>query len=235
MDKIDFKNLNLFDLYKFKNDHDILSILPSKNNITCKNILNFLVNNEKNLLDTYYNSLLKYNEGVKKDDIIEYNNIKLWKKTIENFYFVLKIFKYLKKININEKIIKIYEIGCGFCDIYLFLNKLCLDNNIKIQYNIIDLDDWNTIIKIYLKKINSYGNNLEFINYSDIRDNNIIINNFDLLISKYAYSELNGHLRKLYLDRVVTYAKYVYIIWNYCWSAMKEHGIDHNFRTGEYY
>ena len=219
--------INNFSIYDLKYNDDNVKIFPNKPKHVCEKLLELIINKNPNLIKKYYKSLEKYNAGVLDKDIIEYSGYKLWKKTIENLYFSIDIIEYIKKKGLKN--LNIVEIGCGFGDIYIILNMMSDHYDIKFKYTIIDLDDWIKVIKTYFEKMNQNIDNLNFVNYSDITNNTYNIKKYDLCISKYAYSELNGHIRQLYINTIISNTLYNYIIWNYPWSACKEHGIDKYF------
>jgi hypothetical protein len=100
---------------------------------------------------------------------------------------------------------KIIEIGAGYGGQCLVLNKLFTPS----EYTIVDLDESSDLSKKYLK-INDI--NPRVIKISEIDDIN---ENFDIVISNYAYSELNKDLQDLYYDKIIKRSKNGYLTYNF--------------------
>lgn len=220
-------DINENNMSLFKNDENIKRILPDNDSYHCIKALKYIEINHSKIIDKYYDKLIKYNIGVEKKDLTTYKSYTLWNKTIENLLWSIQILEYIKKINKTN--ISIVEVGCGYADIYTFITIISDFYNINISYTIIDLKQWINKVKQYLIVNNIDITNVSFINYEDLCDGKRL-NNYDFFFSKCAYSELNGYIRKFYLDNVVSKCNYVYIIWNYLWNACREHGIDDYFK-----
>jgi hypothetical protein len=100
---------------------------------------------------------------------------------------------------------KIIEIGAGYGGQCLILNKLFSPS----EYAIVDLDESAKLSNKYLK-LN--GISPRIIKISDI-DN--IDEDFDIVISNYAYSELNKDLQDLYYDKIIKRSKNGYLTYNF--------------------
>lgn len=211
----------------FKNNKNIQAILSNESSSISLNTLKYIVKNHNKILETYYTEIKKYNIGVNNSELSTHNNYTLWNKSIENMFWSINLLEYIKKI--GKKEIRIVEVGCGFGDVYIFTNMFSELYNIKIKYTIIDLKDWIKKVKQYLSVNNIDISNITFINYEDLC-NSKKTEKYDVFFSKSAYSELNGYIRQFYIDNVVSKCNYIYIVWNYLWSACREHGVDEYFK-----
>ena len=100
--------------------------------------------------------------------------------------------------------LNITEIGIGFGGQALVISNL---SNPK-SYTLFDLPSVLNLSKKVLGKNDLYGT----FEYFDGRNPTSIES--DLLISNYAFSELNKDIQKVYLERVILKAKRGYITWN---------------------
>jgi putative sugar O-methyltransferase len=108
------------------------------------------------------------------------------------------------KLLFGGKFKSIVEIGGGYGgqlianDIYLKIDN----------YTVFDLDDVNMLIKKY---VNSFFTNL---NFNAISLNQYKVENIDLVISNYAFSELPKSVQIYYLEKVLKYASRGYLTLN---------------------
>jgi hypothetical protein len=100
---------------------------------------------------------------------------------------------------------KIIEIGAGYGGQCLILNKMF---NIS-EYSIVDLDEASHLSNKYL---NINGITPRIIKISDVAN---IDEDFDIVISNYAYSELDKNLQDLYYDRIIKRSKNGYLTYNF--------------------
>jgi hypothetical protein len=100
---------------------------------------------------------------------------------------------------------KIIEIGAGYGGQCVILNKLFNPS----EYAIVDLDESLELSNKYLK-IN--GINPRIIKISEIDSIN---EDFDVVISNYAYSELSKNLQDLYYDKIIKRSKHGYLTYNF--------------------
>jgi putative sugar O-methyltransferase len=100
---------------------------------------------------------------------------------------------------------KIVEIGAGYGGQCLIINKIF---KIK-EYSIIDLDEASTLSNKYLQKNDV---NPRIIKIKDVPS---IDEDFDIVISNYAYSELTKELQDLYYDKIIKRSKNGYITYNF--------------------
>jgi len=108
--------------------------------------------------------------------------------------------------------INIVEIGGGY-------GGQCLVGSLFTgfsSYTIYDLPEANLLQKKYLSL-----NNINNVSYFSTPDFNTNINNaieYDLLISNYAFSELNRQIQEEYLTKVLLNCKNGYMIMNFGWN-----------------
>ena len=108
------------------------------------------------------------------------------------------------KLLFGGKFNRIVEIGGGYGG-QLIANDIYL----KIDYyTVIDLDDVNMLIKKY---VNSF---LTTLTYNAISLNQYKVENIDLVISNYAFSELSKSIQIYYLEKVLKYASRGYLTLN---------------------
>ena len=118
----------------------------------------------------------------------------------------LKVLVDLEKYFGNLNQFSIAEIGAGFGG-----QAHAITSNFHIrQYSIYDLPEINELVKKFLSQLSD----IEFFKFEDGR--NIAFENvtYDLLISNYAFSELNRSLQEKYLRQVILKSKRGYITWN---------------------
>jgi putative sugar O-methyltransferase len=117
----------------------------------------------------------------------------------------IKVLSDLKNIfgDISDK--KIIEIGAGYGGQCLILNKLFTPS----QYSILDLDEASELSDKYLK-IN--GINARIIKIHEVYD---LDEDFDIIISNYAYSELSRELQDLYYDKIIKRSNNGYLTYNF--------------------
>jgi len=118
--------------------------------------------------------------------------------------------------NFNNK--KIIEIGCGYGGQCLILNKMF--NN--IDYTIIDLDEPSALTKKYL---NEHNINIKILPIDEV-DNNI--EEYDLVISTYAYSEICKDLQVSYYNNIIEKCKHGYFILNFISDAFNINSLTKN-------
>ena len=97
---------------------------------------------------------------------------------------------------------KIVEIGGGYGGLCKSISCLCDFD----QYHIYDIDAASKLQQKYLSQFNM--DNIFF--HTEIDE----IKEVDLVVSNYAYSELNGDLQEQYYEKVIKNAKKVYMILN---------------------
>jgi hypothetical protein len=100
---------------------------------------------------------------------------------------------------------KIIEIGAGYGGQCLIINKLFKPS----EYSIIDLDEASELSHKYL---NINGIESRIIKISEVND---IDEDFDIVISNYAYSELGKNLQDLYYDKIIKRSKNGYLTYNF--------------------
>lgn len=130
--------------------------------------------------------------------------------------------RYIKVLNdlINQlgslDDLNIVEIGGGYGGQCLILSKMFKFNS----YTIIDLTEPLQLAKKYLN-VNKIKN-VNFIDFCDL--DNQSIDNFDFLISNYAFTECNRNIQDMYFEKVIAKAKKGYITanaesWSNCYNT----------------
>lgn len=117
----------------------------------------------------------------------------------------IKVLSDLKNIfgDLNGK--KIIEIGAGYGGQCFIINQLF---DIK-EYSILDLDEASFLCSKYLKKLNT---NHRIIKIEEVDK---IDEDFDIVISNYAYSEINKNLQNLYYDKIISKSTNGYFTLNF--------------------
>jgi hypothetical protein len=130
----------------------------------------------------------------------------------------LDILKYYKTTNLKN----IVEVGCGYGGLFLAINFFSKELNIQIDnYFLIDLEDNNKLINMYLKEHSNVIN----INYITKKANNYgtdIDSNELFLISNYCFTEIDSVSRNKYIEYLFNKVKSGYIIWQTC-SGVSKH------------
>lgn len=100
---------------------------------------------------------------------------------------------------------KIIEIGAGYGGQCLIINKLFKPS----EYAILDLDEASALSKRYLLE-----NNIQprIIGIQDIEN---LDEDFDIIISNYAYSELTKELQDIYYNKIISRSKNGYLTYNF--------------------
>jgi putative sugar O-methyltransferase len=100
---------------------------------------------------------------------------------------------------------KIVEIGPGYGGQCFIINQIFNPS----EYSLIDLDETLLLSSKYLEKLNTPHRK---INISQIGD---LDEEFDIVISNYAYSELNKDLQDLYWEKIIKKSKGGYLTLNF--------------------
>lgn len=100
---------------------------------------------------------------------------------------------------------KIVEIGVGYGGQCCIINSYYTPN----EYSLIDLDEVLLLSDKYLNKLNI---NHKIINIKDLES---IDEEFDLVISNYAYSELTKETQDFYYEKIIKKSKNAYITLNF--------------------
>ena len=124
-----------------------------------------------------------------------------------------RIFKYEAHQKLN-----IIEIGCGYGGQSIALSKL---NTIK-NYTYVDLKEVNQLIEKYISK-----NKVSF-NYQTKTIFDEFEDNYDLIISNYAFSELPRKLQKIAYTKILSKSKNGYMINNSFYFSKKYKFFDKN-------
>lgn len=113
----------------------------------------------------------------------------------------------------------IIEIGAGY-------GGLCktISNFLKIkEYQIIDLNEPNQLIKKYLSKF-KFDFKIEISNFENFK-NDFFIKKTDLVIANYSLSELPKSLQLEYIEKIILKSEKFYIIYNHLQKNFDEDGL----------
>ena len=105
----------------------------------------------------------------------------------------------------TDGIKSIAEIGIGYGGECRIISSYLKDRT----YFLIDLPEVLELAQTYLKKFDVDGK----IRYID-GTKNLISEEYDLVISNYAFSELTRDVQEIYLEKVIAHSKAGYITWN---------------------
>jgi putative sugar O-methyltransferase len=118
----------------------------------------------------------------------------------------IKVLSDLKNLFNNLENMKVVEIGVGYGGQCFILNQYY---KIK-EYSLIDLNESLLLTNKYLQKLDV--SNHRIINIDNISD---LDEDFDLVISNYAYSELSRELQDLYYEKIIKRSKNGYFTYNF--------------------
>jgi hypothetical protein len=205
-DRLEYKDVcnlahndeNVFNTFKSNPSYNgILEHVSKENGQLYLDYLNFNFPDYINHIDTF-----KKNDIYGGTILSNYDKIGYISPTTIRY---IKVLSDLKNIfgDLNGK--KIVEIGVGYGGQCLILNNYF---NLK-EYGLIDLDEVLLLSKKYLDKLDVISRP---INISSI---NNIDEDFDLVISNYAYSELDKKLQDLYYDKIIKKSKNGYLTLNF--------------------
>ena len=159
------------------------------------------------LVETHYPELLKDNRYLINDKLGGDEFVNSSRKFKENFFnrnnnedisIDPSTLRYLKQVGDILSICKptsIVEIGGGYGGLLLLLSQYC---DVKSYY---DYDHPN-VIKLVKKYLGNYNISVE----DEVKDK------YDLVISAFAWDELNVNVRKWYIDNVFTKGEHGYIV-----------------------
>jgi hypothetical protein len=126
---------------------------------------------------------------------------------------IYNIFYKNKKIDLNNK--TIIEIGCGYGGQCFILSQIF---DFK-DYFIVDIPEAQSLTQKYLNKLNTRCHIIS------IKDLPKISRQYDLVISNYAYSELDIEFQDFYYDNIITKSLHGYFTLNF---------ISHLFQINSY-
>lgn len=205
-----FNNEDVFN--NFKNIEEYTKILEHTSVEYGTKYLDILLSRYKE------NDLLEIIKNVIKNDLL--GNSKKHKYKIYNEFvnispstlYYTKIWSDIILLFGTTKKMNIVEIGGGYggqCLVGKYFSDFA-------SYTIYDLEEANLLQQKYLSKNNI--NNVSFFS-SPTKNNNINkILKYDLLISNYAFSELNRHIQEEYLNKVLLNSSNGYMIMNFGWN-----------------
>lgn len=160
-----------------------------------------------NALDNFGGWNTQYGELIRKLDFygrckkFNFKNLGTFSPTMLRY---LKVHLEIKNIFGSFAGLRLTEIGVGFGGQAAILGGL----NPPLQYNLCDLPEVLKLTKKFL------STNLIDLNCKYIDGRDPIELTSDIVISNYAFSELNRALQSKYLDRVILKSRMGYITWN---------------------
>jgi hypothetical protein len=205
-DRVDYKNVCI-DSVKDESKFDIFKRNPSYNGI-----LEHVSKEQGELylryLDSNFTDYKEYLEIFKGNDLYggsvlsEYDNVGEISPSTLRYIKVLSDIKNLFG-DLNGK--KIIEIGAGYGGQCFITSKYF---KLK-EYGLIDLDEVLSLSEKYLNKLDIEHRIINIDSVSSLDEE------FDLVISNYAYSELNKELQDLYYDKIISRSKNGYLTLNF--------------------
>lgn len=158
-------------------------------------------------IEIHYPELLKDNRYLINDKLGGDEFVKSSRKFKEKYYnrnnnkYITadpSTFRYLKQVGdilSTNKPTSVVEIGGGYGGLLLLLSQYC---DIKSYYDY----DHPDVIKLVKKYLGSYNISVD----DEVKDK------YDLVISAFAWDELNVNVRKWYIDNVFTKGEHGYIV-----------------------
>ena len=111
----------------------------------------------------------------------------------------------MTKFNMGE-IKSIAEIGIGYGGQCRIIKSMFPD----VKYTLFDLPEVLGLAERYLNNYDQYKSGIRYVDGGHI----YIQDNYDMVISNYAFSELIPDVQDMYLDKVILRSKRGYITWN---------------------
>jgi putative sugar O-methyltransferase len=118
----------------------------------------------------------------------------------------IKVLSDLKNLYQSLDNFNVVEIGVGYggqC-------KVITDFFNIGKYYLVDLDEASNLASKYLSRLNV--NNAEVIRFQDLPKTNF---NFDLIISNYAFTEIDKNIQDIYIEKILKKSKHGYITCNF--------------------
>lgn len=187
----------------FKRDVDYLEILEH----ISKEESDILISEMKDLksLTKYQIEKFKENDFYGNPYLYDYEKFSLISpSTIRYIKNVLDIRNFISDFDIKN----ILEIGGGY-------GGLCKTLSVLINYEnylLVDISEVNQLSKKYLSKFSDIKNKIIHFDYNQIKINEI--ENIDLLISNYAFSECSREIQTIYYENLIKNSKTFYITYN---------------------
>ncbi len=129
---------------------------------------------------------------------------KMSPSTIRYIKNTLDIFDFFHSSRKNIK--NIVEIGGGYGGLCKTMNVLFDFDN----YTLVDLPVVNKLSKKYISKFENLEENVSHVSFDQIE----IIENADLVISNYAFSECSYEIQKKYYDKIISNSNFYYMVYN---------------------
>ena len=184
----------------FKNNFSYVAILEHVNTEQGLLYLSYL---EKNFPE-YINYLDRFKENDKYGSprTSEYPGIGCISPTTLRYVKVLSDIKELMGDLTGKKIV---EIGSGYGGQCFILSQFYQD----LDYSLIDMDEVLPLNKKYLDRLKTSHRTISLEEVKDLNED------FDLVISNYAYSEVDKELQNLYWEKVIKRSKNGYFTLNF--------------------
>ena len=104
---------------------------------------------------------------------------------------------------------KICEIGGGYGGQCTIMNAIDGFD----RWDILDLEEANLLQKRYLTNLNISNTNVYNLNTIDN-----VLNQYDVVISNYAFSECKKSIQDVYIEKIISKANNGYMLMNFCWD-----------------
>lgn len=197
---------------KFKRDAAYNEVLEHVSKPLGQDYLDILIERKDGVLELAAESVFK------SDDIgaprkFHYDTFGMLSSTTIRY---AKVASDLKQLFGDASLKKIAEIGGGYGGLALVCDTLL---NVK-QYHVFDLPDVNRLIEKYLEYFLLNGT------YATHTLNSAVPNDYDLVISNYAFSELPKAVQLKYIEKVLKRSKRAYL-------TMNSGNLDHADRAEE--
>lgn len=201
--KIICKNasINSDDFKCFKTKNEYKSILE---HVSYEDGLKYL-----DIITTTFDEYINYISLFKKNDLyggsVKYSYDKIGEISPSTLRYI-KVLSDIKTIfgDLNNK--NIIEIGVGYGGQCFILNQFYKIKN----YYLIDLPEVQELSNVYLNKLGV--NSHKILDVSKLTEYNI---DYDIVISNYAYSELDINLQNYYYDNIIKKSKMGYFTFNF--------------------
>jgi len=206
--KLAFDDDNIFK--DFKNNSIYKEILEHTTHDQGRKYFDIISKNNPNLLTSEYIDKVLFNDALGNPDKRMYDDILISASSLRYLKVISDLLDFFGDLNGMD----IIEIGVGYGGQSLLINSLF---DVK-SYTLVDLNEVLQLSGKYLGNFNI--KNLHFYNQFELPDNN-----YDLVISNYAFSECTKETQDVYIDKILNNSKHGY---------MTNNNISHIFNVNSY-
>ena len=183
----------------FKQEPDYRIVLEHVSIEQGQQFLNVISRDNPHLLELHNLNIFKLNDILGGADIHNYNGIHISPSTLRYIKVLSDLIKLFGTLD-NKNII---EIGSGYGGQALLILKFFKN----VKYTFVDLDECLELQKKYLDK---HGINNEVLKFKK----NNFEDNYDLVISNYAFSECSRNIQYYYIDNIINKSRNCYMTIN---------------------